>query len=143
MRVAEYGSGDGVVTADLLTHLHPEGRMLAIERNAEFLSELARLSDPRLQVLHGDVLAVASQLTAHLAGPLDAVVSNVPCTVLSPGARDTLIANTHAALRDGGVCIMYQYSLLMRSRLRKYFRQVDVVLEPRNFPPYFVMRAVK
>ncbi|MBI4449826.1 methyltransferase domain-containing protein [Candidatus Uhrbacteria bacterium] len=141
--VLEYGSGDGVVTMDLLQALPPDGRVVGIEQNAELVAELRGISDRRLSVLHGDVFQALRD--PHTIGlpRIDAVISAVPCTFLTGSQREEYVRRTHAVLAPRGRFIVYQYSRLMLPVLRRYFPRVIVSYVPLNFPPYFVMTAVK
>lgn len=141
--LVEYGAGDGVVTQALLQRVAPDGQCVAVEQNAAFIPHLREIGDRRLSVIEGNVLDVSQDFSAHHISAPDVVVSNVPCTLLPFEDRDRLVRQTHAGLRVGGRLVMYQYSLLMRPLLRKYFLEVEVRFEPWNFPPYFVMIAIK
>ncbi|MBI4449890.1 methyltransferase domain-containing protein [Candidatus Uhrbacteria bacterium] len=141
--VMEYGSGDGVVTTKLLRVLPPDGRVVGIEQNAELVGELRRIVDGRFFAMHGDVFAALRN--PHTIGlpRIDAVISAVPCTFLTPQQREEYVRLTHAVLAPSGRFIVYQYSRLMLPMLQKHFTQVKVSYVPLNFPPYFVMVAEK
>lgn len=141
--LVEYGPGEGTVTRAILDRLPRDGRLVAIERNATLFKALQGLHDPRLSVVHGDILNIAPRLRELSLPRIDAVVSCVPCTLLQPHEREHLVRETHRALKPGGVFIMYQYSPLMYRLLRRYFDAVRFSFAPMNFPPYFVMAAVK
>lgn len=141
--VVEYGPGDGVVTRALLQYLPRNGQLVVIERNGEFLGELRRIGDPRLRVVHGDVVEHSRALWSLGIPRVDAVVSGIPCTFFDPVTREAIVRGTRTALGDRGTFIVYQYTTLMRPLLRKHFRSVTTRLEPINFPPYFIMRAEK
>lgn len=141
--LVEYGPGDGTVTRAILDRLPSDGRLIAIERNATLFEALQNLHDPRLSVVHGDILDIAPRLHELPLPSIDAVVSCVPCTLLQPDERERLVRDTYAALTSGGAFIVYQYSLLMRPLLQRYFGNVRLSFAPLNLPPYFVMVAVK
>ena len=141
--IVEYGAGDGVVTRELLRHLPAGGRVIAIELNPKFLAELQTIKDPRLIVVAGDV-AVLSRTLKKIGVPrIDAVLSSIPFTFFSSRVRERVVRDTARALAPDGIFLVYQYSLLMRSLLKKYFAKTDIYLEPRNFPPMFFMVARK
>src|SRR3989338_8286046 len=135
--VVEYGPGDGVVTRALLQQLPANGQLVVIERNAEFMRELRAIGDPRLRIVHGDVVQHSRALWSLGIPQVDAVVSGIPCTFFDPVTRDAIVRGTHTAIGEHGVFIVYQYTTLMRAILRKHFRSVTTRLEPINFPPYF------
>ncbi|MBI4433891.1 hypothetical protein HY632_03890 [Candidatus Uhrbacteria bacterium] len=142
--LVEYGAGDGVVTQALLRKLTTDGQCVVVEQNVAFIPHLRGMGDSRLTVIAGDVLEISRDFfRAGLRQPPEVVVSNVPCTLLPAQDRERLVQQTHAGLAHGGRFVLYQYSLLMRPLLRKYFDEVRVRFEPWNFPPYFVMIASK
>lgn len=140
--VLEYGPGDGVITTRLLERLRPDGRMLAIEANQEFARKTKGLNDPRLEVVHGDATAAQGIARQKGFGEFDLVISGIPFGMLSRTKRHAVVEMTHAMVRPGGIFLVYQTSPLMRRYLQQHF-SVTTVIEPRNVPPYFIMRAEK
>lgn len=141
--VVEYGPGLGVVTRAVISHLVPSGRLVAIETNNHFVRELQKQADPRLVVLEDDVVARMEQWSNLGLPRIDAVISGIPFSFLAPRLRERLIKKTYEALAPGGVFVVYQYSPLVFPILKKYFDRVSVSFEPRNLPPYFIMKGVK
>lgn len=139
----EYGPGDGVITKALLAALPPDGRVVAIERNERFLPELNAINDPRLTVIHGDVVGLSGLPGRYGLPRIDAVISGIPFSFLSSAQRKEVVANTYHALAKGGVFMLYQTSPLMAPYLRTRFPSVTMRLEVRNIPPYFLMNAEK
>ncbi len=60
--VIELGAGDGVITKEILKALPSNGKVLAIEINHDFFTELKKIRDPRLEVWQGDVLELSKSL---------------------------------------------------------------------------------
>lgn len=141
--IVEYGAGDGVITRELLRRMPPDGNLFAIEINESFLSDLKEIADPRLVVLHGDVLSVSGLLLEVGAPRIDTVVSGIPFTFFSPQERRRVVADTYEVIAPKGRFVIYQFSPLLLPLLKEKFSCVHVGFEPRNFPPYFVMRAEK
>lgn len=139
--VIEYGAGDGVITKEILRRLPQDGKLVAIELNPDFIHDLKKIGDPRLSVVCGDIVGLSTDLPSLGLPRIDAVVSGIPFTFLSPRQRRDIVFHTHAALAPEGVFIIYQFSLLLMPILRRHFREVRVSFEIRNFPPYFIMRA--
>ncbi len=141
--VVEYGAGDGIVTKEILEMLPEDGKLVAFEINGNFLGELRKIKDRRLLVVDADVVVASRDLKKFGLPHVDAVISGIPFTLISPEDRKKVIANTAGALGQGGIFLVYQYSPLILPILKKFFRNVDVSFEPRNFLPYFLMRAEK
>lgn len=141
--IIEYGAGDGVITKEILKVLPADGKLIAVEINHDFLRELRKIKDPRLIVTDEDIIKLSQNFNQFSLPRIDAIISGIPFTFLKPKKRKTLIANTHLALAKGGIFIVYQVSPLVFPLLKKYFTNVRLRFEPRNIPPYFIMRAEK
>jgi phospholipid N-methyltransferase len=145
--VVELGPGTGVFTDAILARLAPDARLVAVELNPVLAARLsAARHDERLTVVRGS----AAELPAAVSGPVDAVVSGLPWTVMSrerrvsvldavnevlaPGGRFTTFAYLHAAwtppARDFTAELAGRFDRLERSP----------VVWP-NLPPAFVHRA--
>jgi len=141
--VVEYGPGDGVVTKAILKHLAPQGKLVVIESNPEFVKILRRIDDQRLHIIEGEVQDVITRETWHIK-EVDLILSSIPFSFLTPRKRDEVIAKTHALLQPRGSAIVFhQYSTLTKKSLGKYFNTVSVSFEPRNIFPCFILFAKK
>ncbi|MEK7212608.1 MAG: methyltransferase [Patescibacteria group bacterium] len=141
--VVEYGAGDGIITKEILRSLPPDGRLVAIETNPDFISELKRIKDRRLAVVSGDVADVLEHIELFNLPRVDVVISGIPLSFLKPRQRELVIEKTAAALAPYGMLLVYQHRLLILPLLKKHFRRVELDFEPRNFLPYFIFKAVK
>jgi len=141
--IVEYGAGNGVVTREILKSLPAGGRLAAVELNADFAAQLEKIKDPRLIVVRGDVLVVSAELSKLGFPQIDAVICNMPFTVIKAETREEIVRNTQVAIREGGMFLVYQYSVLVLPLLKKHFSKVELSFEPRNLPPYFFMKAEK
>lgn len=137
--IVEYGAGNGVITKEILNILPPDGRIVAIELNDNLMKELITIKDPRLTILHKNVIDISRDLSALGLPRIDAVISGIPFSFLKPAERREVMKNTSTGLADGGRFILYQTSLLMLGLLKKNFKKVRYYLELRNMPPYFIM----
>ena len=144
--IVEYGPGEGVITKELLKQLPPDGRLLAIELNAEFIEKIKKIKDPRLTVVAGNAVRAHEIVRENNMVLVDAVISGIPFTFsyffIPNKVKMAIVESTRKLLRAKGVFIQYQSSLLMRRFLKQHFL-ISFVYEPRNFPPYFIIRAEK
>jgi len=141
--VVEYGPGSGVVTRELLRHLPPVGKLIAVEINSVFAEQLRRWPDRRLDVEEGDIVTASARLREWAPRGVDAVISGIPFSFLSAAKREEVVRNTSAALRPGGRFIVYQNSAKMTGPLERHFGRVTCRFEPRNVFPYFIMVGYK
>jgi phospholipid N-methyltransferase len=141
--LVEHGPGTGVLTRLLLNRLPPEGRLYAIERSPAFVAHLGRIRDPRLRVIAQSAEDLDYDALG-IKGGVDAVVSSIPFSFVSPYNRRRIVGLAHDALRAGGVlAVFHQYTLLMRSYIGERFPAVRLTFEPRNLLPCFIMHATK
>ena len=142
--IIEYGAGDGIITKALLEYLPANGKLIAIETNPHFIAVLKKIHDPRLEIMHEDVLKISKKLSALKLSRIDAVISGVPFSFFSSNERHEIVKRTFKGLSNHGRFILYQVSPLMFPYLKKYFKKkIDLSIEMRNFPPYFIMTAEK
>ncbi len=142
--IVEYGAGDGIITKALLEHMPRDGKLIAIETNPHFVALLKKIHDPRLRIIQGDVLNICKDLSELKLPRIDAVISGIPFSFFNSSARHIIAKQTFSKLSEHGRFILYQVSPLMFPYLKRYFKKkIDLSLEVRNFPPYFIMVAEK
>ena len=88
---------------------------------------------------------ISKELKRHNHAVVDLVISSIPFSILKPAIREDIVNNTFDMLRSSGKFIIFQYSPLMLSLLKKYFdaNNVSTQFELRNIPPMFIMSAQK
>ena len=143
-KIVEYGPGDGVLTHELLKLLSPNGKLLVVEMDKNFVEVLNRINDPRLIVIEGKMEDVSKNLSQYAFDSCDLVVSSIPFSLIDKNEREEVVKNTHKSIKQGGKFIIFhQYSKLMQKPLEKYFKKVKWTFEPRNFFPCFILFAEK
>jgi len=134
--IVEYGPGVGTFTHKILKRLHPDGILVAIEMNTDFVSFLQRgAADPRLHLVHGSAADVGSILQRLGRGKADYIISGIPFSTMSPTLRDGIVRATRDALTPTGAFLVYQYSNGVLPNLKRTFGRVKLGFEPRNIPP--------
>jgi len=149
--VVEYGPGTGVFTRHLMSTLAPGSRIIAIDRNEDFAKDLPRRATPKfdskdtpavqLESLHDDARRVADILHKRGIDQADYVISGIPFSFLSVEDKATLAAKTRAALKPGGMFIVYQVTFHMEPWLRETFDDVRTHWYWLNVPPLAIMEA--
>ena len=140
--VVEYGAGDGAVTAELLNVMPADGRLLALEINAEFCDALSGMGDPRLIVRQRDIAEFVAARTRELP-QVEAAVSGIPLSFLTADVRRAIVERTYDMLVPGGVFVVYQVSPVFFPAVKRAFPKAKLRLSPRNLPPYFICVAEK
>ena len=144
-RVIEYGPGDGVITKAILNRMPKDGQLIVVETNLRFLKILRDIKDPRLKIIKGTAQAVSKELKSRNHASVNLVISSVPFSILSRADREQIVNNTFNMLEDSGKFVVFQYSPILLSLLKKYFDTdtVNTHFELRNIPPMFIMTAQK
>ncbi len=141
--VVEYGAGTGVMTKALLQKISPNGKLIAIESNPEFVKLLREINDDRLQVIEG---LIQDQLLEESQGfsNVDLVVSSIPFSYLTTREKQMVLLNTKKILSSNGDLILFhQYRIATFLKLKKNFDDVSIFFEPRNIFPSFIFHAKK
>lgn len=141
--VIEFGAAEGVITHKMLKNLHPEGLLLAIEKNAKFYRSLSGIHDGRLKPVHGDVRDFRRIMHDSGIKNVDCIVSGIPFSFMTQQERNLLIADVHSCLSHGGRFVAYQFTTHLIPLMRRHFRKMHVEFEIRNIPPHFILTGVK
>lgn len=134
--VVEYGPGVGNVSQHFLSRLHPNGRLILVEMNEEFVFLLRqRFHDPRVTVVHGSAANVRNILLALGIANADYIVSGIPYTTIPAVLRRRILRESRDMTSASGQVIVYQFMRTIERELRACFDQVEDEFEARNFPP--------
>jgi phospholipid N-methyltransferase len=134
--VVELGPGVGCFTRQILSRMHRNAKLLAIEVNPRFAAVLTRsIPDPRLRVVLGSALVIDRQLTGIGATQADGIVCSLPFANMPPEVRLAILRKSRDSLAQNGSLVLYQYRKLLLPMLRELFPSVETEYEWRNFPP--------
>lgn len=132
----EYGPGVGNFTAEALSRMRPDARLVAIEMNPDFVPFLrGALPDPRLEVVQGSALEVGATLQRLGLGRADCVISGIPFSTMAAPVRESILRQTREILAPDGVFLVYQFSPGVAAHLERVFDHVEKGFEPRNLLP--------
>ena len=127
--VVEFGPGTGSVTREILRHLPEDGQLTCLEINPNFCEHLQRIKDPRLKVINDDV-----QNYGQCIDNFDCVISSLPLGAFDKSKKEEFLALSSKSK----TYIQFQYTPFLRTKLRRYFRDIKVKFVPLNIPPAFV-----
>lgn len=137
--IVEYGPGVGTFTREILARLGPDGVLLVLETNPDFVRHLREsIPDPRLHVVHGSAARIGEALAERGLAAADYVISGIPFSTLPSGVREEVLAATRSALQASGAFLVYQFSSKVLADLRRVFGGVRRGFEPRNVLPAHV-----
>jgi phospholipid N-methyltransferase len=141
--VVEYGPATGVFSRSILREMGPEGQLILIETNADFVRRLREQfgNDPRVEIFEKPAQDVARLLQQAGAKKADYVLSGIPFSFLSAEESHALIEATREALVPGGAFLVYQHRDHMKRLLPQHFDHIEEGYELFNVPPMHTYAA--
>ena len=134
--IVEYGPGIGTITREILKRLRPDGILIALELNQEFVGYLREeMSDPRLRVFHVSACDVAKVLQWLQLGLANYIISGIPYTTMPERLRRKILDESRKALGDSGVFLVYQFTRTVLPYLESSFGTIHQDFQPLNILP--------
>jgi phospholipid N-methyltransferase len=127
--VVEFGPGTGSVTKEILRHLPENGRLTCLEINPYFCDHLKKIKDRRLKIINDDVRNYSRHIETF-----DCILSSLPLGIFEKSQREKILVLSGRAK----TYIQFQYTPFLKSKLKRYFEDVEMKFVPLNFPPAFV-----
>ena len=139
--IVEYGPGTGSFTRELVSRRRSDTTLILIEQNKAFCEQMRATfgSLPNLFIMHGGAENVGQYLTAFGVHSADYVVSGLPFASLPAAVSDNILNATKLALGQEGKFITFQYSLVKKKFLERYFQITDCLKVIKNLPPAYVL----
>lgn len=136
--IVEFGPGVGTITRHILRNLHPDGTLVAIEKNPELVSTLSvklAAHDRRLKLVEGSAAGVRSILDDLGLAATDCIVSGIPFSLIPADEGHRIMEGVRESLGPSGKLLIYQFSGAIEPLLRQHFQTVHSGYELRNFLP--------
>ena len=132
----EYGPGVGTFSRPILERLAPDGKLIVIDTNPDFIAYLqATIQDSRFSAVLGSAADVKQIVADHGFAHADYIASGLPFSTLPPGVGDQIAKATQEVLRPGGAFLVYQYNPKVRNFLTPHWSRIDHAMELWNLPP--------
>jgi len=141
--IVELGPGNGCVTRSLLKRMHSDCVLVCLEVNNDFVAQLNRVDDPRLQVRNACASSFREILEELGITEVDYVVSSLPLAIIDDDVVANILTEVKSNLKEGGRFLQYQYSLANYSDVKPIFSDVKLRFTLRNMPPAFVYECIK
>jgi phosphatidylethanolamine/phosphatidyl-N-methylethanolamine N-methyltransferase len=133
--VLELGPGTGGTTRAILDALPDDGKLLAIELDAEFVALLNQEADPRLIVHHGSAEQVSETLARYGLVRPQAVISGIPFSTMAPELGRRILHNVWSCLAPDGHFVAYQVRGQIAHLGRELLGKPETEIELLNVPP--------
>lgn len=145
--LVELGAGTGALTLRLAARC-PQARIVACEINPRLAKDLRRALEEagvadRVKVFEGAAEALLAPRSKSEKTRADYIVSGIPLGTLPRDKANHLIDVINRSLRQGGMYIQFQHSLIDQQKIRLRFSRLRTRPVLLNFPPAFVYFAVK
>jgi phospholipid N-methyltransferase len=141
--IVELGPGNGCITRELLSRIHPDCKLICFELNNEFVEQLQTINDERLKVVNACASSIRTVLDELQIECVDYVVSSLPLAIMDNAVVTSVVESVRDNLREGGRFLQYQYSLNNYDDVKLAFRESRLRFTLRNMPPAFIYDCVK
>ncbi|MGM0587572.1 MAG: class I SAM-dependent methyltransferase [Bacteroidota bacterium] len=142
LTIVEFGPGTGVYAKYLLDKMTPASKLIMIEMNDQFVKELRKIDDPRIELHKGSVEHVLEMVDQRTIGQVDAIISGIPFSFLDLELKKQILKDSQTLLKTGGHFLAYQTSKHLEQPLRATFGNVHTNWEWRNIPPMTIYHAL-
>jgi phospholipid N-methyltransferase len=133
--VVELGPGTGGTTGAILQALPPDARLIAIERNADFIQRLREIADRRISVHHASAEDLEAVLEGHGMPRPDVVLSGIPFSTIPAAVGQRILRVVWDVLAPGGRFVAYQVRGRVEALARHLMGTPQVEYELLNVPP--------
>lgn len=132
----EYGPGVGTFSRPILERLGPDGKLIVIDTNPDFIRYLRQtIDDPRFVAVLGSAADVQKIVRDNGFAQADYIASGLPFSTLPDGIGDAIAKATREILRPGGAFLVYQYNPNVRNFLTPHWDTIEHEIEWWNIPP--------
>lgn len=132
----EYGPGVGTFCQPVLDRMRPDGTLLVIDLNEDFLTYLRHtIRDARFVAVHGSAADVNDIIKSFGFAHADYILSGLPFSTLPHNLGPVIAAQTAKAIRPGGAFLVYQFRARARDFMAPHFAKIDNDFELWNILP--------
>ncbi|MCL6459783.1 MAG: methyltransferase [Gorillibacterium sp.] len=138
--IVEFGPGTGVFTEKLLKNRKEDTVILLFENNEKFYDLLKEKfkHEENLHIIKDSAEYLDKYLVQYNIPMVDYIVSGLPFASLSRNISANILTISRKYLKEDGKFITFQYTLLKKELVQKYFGQIRIQREFRNIPPAYV-----
>jgi len=139
--IVEYGSGTGVFTEKIVKRIKKDTKVLLFESNKEFCDLLKEKyeDEPNIYIINDSAEYIGEYMRKYDIPWIDYIVSGLPFASLPNEVSSNILKETQKYLNEDGKFITFQYTLLKKDFIKKYFNKISIKMEVRNVPPAYVL----
>jgi len=139
--IVEYGPGTGVFTEKILKARKSDTILLIIENNEEFFQLLKKRypNESNLHIIKDSAASLEKYMKQYDIPYADYIVSGLPFASLPQDVSIEILEQTKKHLKPDGRFITFQYTLLKKDFIGRFFNEIDIKREMRNIPPAYVL----
>ncbi|MET4558895.1 phosphatidylethanolamine/phosphatidyl-N-methylethanolamine N-methyltransferase [Lysinibacillus parviboronicapiens] len=143
--IVELGPGTGSFTKEIVKRKGQQTKLVLIENNEVFSTALKKKyqDDSSVIVIHGSAENLRTYLTSLHIKKIDYILSGLPFTSLEPAVSSRILNSVHDTLEENGEFITFQYSLIRKSFIQKFFDDISLKKVWVNLPPAYVLSCKK
>lgn len=143
--IAELGPGTGVFTAGLVETLKSSQQLFVFEVNAEFVNILREryALHPNVHIIHDSAANMAQHLAEYGVSRVEFIVSGLPFASLPAEVSEAILTAARDCLHPRGRFITFQYTLLKKRLIARYFPDIRISKVMKNLPPAYIFTCRK
>ncbi len=131
-RVLELWGWHGNVTREIIKYKNHIDTLDIMELDDDRMKSLQRFVDSNIRTIHGSATEIDTFLTDW---SIDIVISTLPLWSLPLPLVHEILGQIQKVLKTWWVFIQYQYWMVNKKDIKKYFTLEKIAFEPRNFSP--------
>ena len=137
--IAEYGSGTGIITREILKRARKDAKILCFETNKRLYNYLKKnINDARVIIINDGAENIRRYMKKYCIPKIDYVVAVLSFSTLGSDKKGLIIKETKKALRNKGKFVFCRYLPHFEKYLQKHFSRVYMKFVPLNIPPSLV-----
>ncbi|AJA47677.1 phospholipid N-methyltransferase [Clostridium pasteurianum DSM 525 = ATCC 6013] len=139
--IVEYGPGTGVFTERILKKRKKNTMVFLFETNKNFYNLIKEKyrDEPNFYIINNSAEYIGKYLKKYGICKADYIVSGLPFASLPNNISSNILTETEKYLNKHGKFITFQYTLLKKNFIEKYFNEIHIKRELRNVPPAYVL----
>jgi phospholipid N-methyltransferase len=141
--IVEYGPGTGVFTDKIVESKNSDTLLILFECNKVFCRQLENRYNgyDNIVIINDSAENVDKYLEKYNIKNVDYVVSGLPFASLPKSVSNKILKKTRTVLKDGGLFITFQYTLLKKSYIAGFFKEIELEKVVLNVPPAYVLKC--